>query len=143
MEEVVDGATTNDVDVIDISTLVGESRIRGLAYFTVFEDAGTYYFNFAISSGSRVNYLASPVPLIAEGQCAVASYVDDNQGNSGTVRITQDDSGKRYITAEIDNKELPQYDSYDNLNALIFDKAEMYYSEEIRDYPIYKDYLEP
>jgi predicted HTH transcriptional regulator len=78
-----------------------------------------------------------------DGQYAITTYDDDNQGNSGNVKITCDNAGKRYITAEISDKQVSQYDNNGYLNALIFDGAEMYYDTEIKNYPIYLDYLVP
>lgn len=130
----------NEELIINMDDLVGEARIRGLAYFRIFKKDGDYYFNFVVSSGSRYNYLDHPAPLTVDGQYAVASYSDDNQGNSGTVRISYA-NGKRYITAEINNDDISQYNDWGDLNALILDNAEMYYDEEIKEYPIYLKYL--
>lgn len=134
--------TVDSEEKIQLGALVGEASVKG-AYITIFERNGCYYFNFVVKVGSRVNNLYPPVLLTADGDRATATYTDDGQGNSGSVQITMDSNNQRFISAQIDNKWLKQYDDNNNLNALILDHEKLYYNKEIREYPIYQEYLEP
>ena len=127
---------------IDLTALVGEA-FAGDAYTTIYEQNGTYYFNFVVSSGSRICTLFPAVPLVVDGNRAVATYEDDGQGNSGSIQIDTSQDGKYLITAQVNNKWLSQYDDYGNLNALILDQEELHYNSDIKNYPIYKEYLAP
>lgn len=120
--------------------LTGTWLIRG-AYFVIFEKDSRYYFNFVVSNGLH-NHLEFPVPLSEENGEAVAVYDDDGCGNGGVVRISQEDD-VFYMTATVDDRYLPQYDSHNNLSALIVDHESMEYDKGILKYPIYMDYLDP
>jgi len=124
---------------IFIKDLVGTWSVHG-AYFVIFEQDNMYYFNFVVSNGFH-NHLEFPVPLSAENGEIVAAYDDDGQGNSGIVRISQEE-GQFFITARVEDRFLPQYDNYDNLSALIIEHERLVFDEKIPEYPIYKDYLD-
>jgi len=126
---------------VNWDNLVGTWRIRG-AYLIVFEEAGTYYFNFVVNN-LQDNHLEFPVPLSVTDSEAVAAYTDDSCGNSGSVRFTSDIQGRFFLTASVDNKYVEQFNSSGDLNALIADSAQLYCDKEITEYPIYMDYLDP
>lgn len=133
-------ATEPNKGPFDFESLVGTWLIRG-AYLVVFKKDGSYYFNFAISNSVH-NHLESPAPLSDENGEAVAVYSDDGLGNGGTIRIYREDD-EFYLTATVDDPSIPQYDSHHNLSALIVDHESLEYREDIQEYPIYKDYLDP
>ncbi len=125
---------------INMDDFVGASYIGLDAYFSITKENDNYWFNFVVSNGSY-HYLEEPVLLVSNGNYAQAFYDDDHQGYSGSITIRSDESGKRYITAVINDDSVPQYTLTGNLSALILHDEEMHYDDKILEYPIFIEYL--
>ncbi len=128
------------VATINMDSLVGASFVGVDAYFSITKENDTYWFSFVVANGAYP-HLTEPVPLISMGDHAQAFYSEDSSGYSGNVKIRCGESGRKFITAVIDDDTVPQYDIAGSLSALILQDKEMIYDDKILEYPIYIDYL--
>ena len=136
---------TSEADTIDLNALEGTWGLRSNTntYVNIFESSNKYYITFVVTNGGFVHYLPQPVELIADGEYAVASYDEDNEGNHGTIKITFSNNGEPLITATMNDSSTPVYSSSDELLYLIISDIPMYSNPDMKDYPVYKEYLDP
>lgn len=136
---------TPETDTIDLSALEGPWGLRSNinTYVNIFESGNKHYITFVVTNGGFAHYLPQPAELIADGEYAVASYDEDNEGNHGTIKITFSNDGEPLITAIMNDKSTPVYTSSDELLYLIVTDVPMYSNPDMKDYPVYKEYLDP
>ena len=136
---------TSEADTIDLNALEGTWGLRSNTntYVNIFESSNKYYITFVVTNGGFVHYLPQTVELIADGEYAVASYDEDNEGNHGTIKITFSNNGEPLITATMNDSSTPVYSSSDELLYLIISDIPMYSNPDMKDYPVYKEYLDP
>ena len=129
---------------MDLASLTGMWYLRSYAaYINIFEVANKYYIAFAVPNGGFTHYLPQPAELTVDGAFAVASYSADNEGNHGTIRIQLSDDASPLITATMNDSSTPIYSSTDDMLYLIVTDAPMYSDPDMKDYPVYKEYLDP
>lgn len=130
---------------IDLHTLEGTWFLQSyVAYINIFQIDETYYVTFAVPNGGFAHYLHQPAELLADGKYAVASYDEDNEGNNGIIKITFANDGEPLITATMNDSSTPIYNSSDDeLLYLIVTDAPMYSDPDMKNYPVYKEYLDP
>ena len=136
---------TSEADTIDLNALEGTWGLRSNTntYVNIFESSNKYYITFVVTNGGFAHYLPQPAELIADGEYAVASYDVDNEGNYGTIKITFSNNGEPLITATMNDSSTPVYSSSDELLYLIISDIPMYSNPDMKDYPVYKEYLDP
>ena len=136
---------TSEADTIDLNALEGTWGLRSNTntYVNIFESSNKYYITFAVTNGGFAHYLPQPAELIADGEYAVASYDGDNEGNHGTIKITFSNNREPLITATMNDSSTPVYSSSDELLYLIITDIPMYSNPDMKDYPVYKEYLDP
>ena len=129
---------------MDLASLTGTWYLRSYAaYINIFEVSDKYYIAFAVRNGGFTHCLPRPAELTVDGAFAVASYSADNEGNHGTIRIQFSDDASPLITATMNDSSTPIYSTTDDMLYLIVTDAPMYSDPDMKDYPVYKEYLDP
>lgn len=143
--EEIDDSQSQENESIDLHALEGTWFLQSYAaYINIFQIDETYYIAFTVPNGGFAHYLQQPAALLADGKYAVASYDEDNEGNHGTIKITFSNDGEPLITATMNDSSTPIYNSSDDeLLYLIVTDAPIYSDPDIKDYPVYKKYLDP